>query len=139
MPLTTTKSKKKGSVLNLLQDIIHYTKPKETAAIKILKKPTDAHKLQTNDLVMAKMRGYCSWPARIIKMKGKRTDVFFFGTNQTGTVNTNQVTMFDDSHREIRQLLLRNKLEFKKAVKEVEIILNIPDHLSLLNNRSVAV
>lgn len=84
---------------------------------------------------MAKMRTYCAWPARIIKIKGKRTDVFFFGTSQTGTVDTNNITLFKYCHEKIRQLLQRkkNKSKFIVAVKEVEAILKIPDHLSLLN------
>lgn len=32
-----------------------------------------------NDLVLAKMRGYCSWPARIISIKNNTVQVFFFG------------------------------------------------------------
>lgn len=32
-----------------------------------------------NDLVLAKMRGYCSWPARIVSIKNNTVRVYFFG------------------------------------------------------------
>lgn len=85
---------------------------------------------------MAKMRTYCAWPAQIIKIRGKRTEVFFFGTNQTGTVDTNKISFFKHCHTNICRLLQRKKniKKFIVAVKEVEVILKIPDHLSLLNN-----
>lgn len=93
--------------------------------------------LKEDDLVMAKMKSFCPWPARIIRVKGKRTDVFFFGTNQTGTVDTNQIRLFCDCSQEIKRLLLRHNLSFIKAVKEVEVILKIPDNLSILNEKFI--
>lgn len=82
---------------------------------------------------MAKMRSYCAWPAKIIKIKGKRTDVFFFGTNQTGTVDTDKISHFAHSHQEIRRILTRKNASFVRAVKEVELLLGIPENLSIFN------
>lgn len=36
-----------------------------------------------NDLVFAKMRSYCAWPARIESIKNNTVRVYFFGTHDT--------------------------------------------------------
>lgn len=36
-----------------------------------------------NDLVFAKMRGYCTWPAKIVSIENSRVQVYFFGTHDT--------------------------------------------------------
>lgn len=36
---------------------------------------------QVDDLVFAKMRSYCAWPARINCIKNKSVEVYFFGTH----------------------------------------------------------
>lgn len=85
------------------------------------------------------MRTYCAWPAKIIAIKGKRTEVFFFGTNQTGTVDTKDVALFVDKHEEVRRLLLlkRNDPTYIKSVKEIEGVLGIPEAHSIFNTLSL--
>lgn len=94
--------------------------------------------LRVNDLVMAKMRTYCAWPAQVIDVKGKRTEVYFFGTAQKGTVNTANVKLFIESHQKIRRLLPRLNPQFIKAIREVETILEIPEENSILNTNSIS-
>lgn len=87
------------------------------------------------DIVMAKMTSYSPWPSRIegFSKNKKRADVYFFGTNNRGSVNTNEIVIFDRCHNLIRLLLLRRFSEFHKSVFEVESLLGIEPNLSLLN------
>lgn len=62
-----------------------------------------------SQIVFAKMKGYQPWPSviREIKLKGKRAKVFFFGTSNTGTVDTAEIVRFEMTTEVIKLLLLR--------------------------------
>lgn len=87
---------------------------------------------------MAKMRTYCSWPAQVIDVRGKRTEVYFFGTAQKGTVDTVNVKLFGESHQEIRRLFPRMNAQFTKAIKEIEAVSGISEENSILNIISIS-
>lgn len=84
------------------------------------------------ELVMAKMKTYSAWPATIenIAKNGKRANVHFFGSNDKGAVDVSEVVPFDQCHDIIRLLLLRKINTFHKAVREIELILNISPEMS---------
>lgn len=63
--------------------------------------------------------------------------MFFFGTNETGTVDTKNVKLFVDSHEEVRRLLKRNDPKFIKAVREIEGVMCIPESHSIFNTLSI--
>lgn len=89
--------------------------------------------LNVQMIVMAKMKTYSPWPARILELNHakKRAKVYFFGSNNEGFVDQKEIVEFDKATQTIRLLLIRCNSTFLKAVKEVEKILKVPDNLSL--------
>lgn len=73
---------------------------------------------------MAKMRSYSPWPSVVLEVKGKTTSVYFFGEGTTGIVQTGEIVPFE------KCLVLARKLigihNYQRAVRELEIILNVP-------------
>lgn len=90
-----------------------------------------------NSIVMAKMATYCPWPARVegFTKNNKRAYVFFFGTNNVGSVLVNEMVNFTECHSIIRLLLLRKLCPFHKGIVEVEAIQGVPPELSLTRER----
>lgn len=83
---------------------------------------------------MAKMRSYSPWGAQV---KGhsknkKRIHVYFYGTENEGTVDASEIVPFDICEEVIRLLLLRRIGMFHKSILEIERILAVPPELSLL-------
>lgn len=93
--------------------------------------------IDVGNLVMAKMATYSAWPARIdgFTKNKKRAQVFFFGTNNVGSVNTNEIVCFSECYSVIRLLLLRKIGPFHKGIVEIEAIQGIPSELSLTKER----
>lgn len=89
--------------------------------------------IEQNALVMAKMSGYSAWPSRINEFtkNGKRAHVYFFGSNNTGTVDVTEIVPFESCHEVIRLLLMRKLGQFLRGILEIERILGVPDELSL--------
>lgn len=91
--------------------------------------------LELGDIVMAKMSGYCPWAAKFegLTVNKKRARVLFFGTNDRGTVDCDEIVPFIQSHSVIRLLLLRNVGQFHKSIVEVERLTGVPPELSITN------
>ena len=53
-------------------------------------KKAAAKSFNEGQLVFAKVRGYPPWPARVMSVAagGQRCQVYFYGTNETGTVKS---------------------------------------------------
>lgn len=90
--------------------------------------------LKENQIVLAKMKGYPAWPARILSFtKNKKSStVYFYGSHNSGRVNESELVKFEDAYEVIRLLLLRSTLhQFTKGILEVEREMNIPDESSI--------
>lgn len=91
--------------------------------------------------VIAKMKSYCPWPARILAFNAnkKRAKVHFYGTQQEGTVDSKDIALFNDASKVIRLLLLRkNTLDsFEKGIREVELENSIPIELSITQEQRI--
>lgn len=76
-------------------------------------------KIEVNDLVFARVKGFKAWPARVIQPKenGKFT-VFFYGTYQTGRVMEKDMWLFSEETK-AKYGTGKNKT-FIKALKEIE-------------------
>lgn len=102
-------------------------------------KASKKHKnvMQIGDLVMAKMRSYSPWPGRFdgYTTNKKKAHIHFFGSNNNGSVESSEIVSFEHCESMIRLLLLRKTGEFHKGISEIECILNIPPHLSLLREQ----
>lgn len=82
------------------------------------------------------MKGFSAWPGQIISFTKSHTSaqIYFYGSHNIGRVDEAEIIPFNDAHQVIRLLLLRpNYFEFKKGIKEVEMKMNIPDNLSIIN------
>lgn len=83
---------------------------------------------KVDTVVMAQMKGYSPWPSLVsdINKNGKRVKVFFFGTSNTGTVDSSEIVPMEQCSEIIRLLLLRKTIDFAKGVREAELSLGIP-------------
>lgn len=90
--------------------------------------------LQIGDFVLARMRGYSPWPSKIISFTKdrRRAKCYFYGSNNNGSVQIQEIIPFRDGFDVIRLLKIRNDNVFIKGVREVEYINGIPEHLSSL-------
>ena len=82
-----------------------------------------------NQCCLAKMRKYSPWPAMVMEVKGKSTVVYFFGEGTTGTVQTAEIVPFENCI-----VLAKNYMNIKgyvRAVRELEITCDIPQHASI--------
>lgn len=95
---------------------------------------TENQHVSVGNIVMAKMKTYSPWPSRIdgITANGQRAIVYFFGSNNVGTVAVSEIVPLGDCHHLIKLLLLRKVSEFHKGVVQIERLLNIPPEMSLL-------
>lgn len=90
--------------------------------------------LNIGDFVLAQMRGYAPWPARITSFtkNRKRVSCYFYGSHNNGPVDVNKVFPFENGYETIRLISIRNPPGFQKAVKELEMAFGIPKHLNSL-------
>lgn len=97
--------------------------------------------LKENDIIMAKMKGYSPWPGKIVSFSKnrKRAEVYFYGSHNKGSVDVNDMVLFEDSHKVIRFQLLRVLSEFKKGILEVEYEMNVPNESSITNEMNAIV
>lgn len=93
--------------------------------------------LQKADTILAKMKGYDPWPARIIEYSKNMKSIkcFFFGTHEIGSVGSKQIIPFADAFQTVRLVCLRNialTQHFVKGIQEIEIECGVPKQLSCL-------
>lgn len=96
--------------------------------------------LNENQIVLSKMKSYSPWPAKILSFTKNRKSatVYFYGTHNSGRVDESEIINFEDAHEVIRLLLLRpNLIGFTKGILEVEREMNVPEELSITNQKSL--
>lgn len=84
--------------------------------------------------VLAKMVGYCPWPARITGFTKNRLRIncYFYGTMNNGTVDVNKTIPFQNAREVIRLINIRSPKFFAKGVKELETEQGVPPEISAL-------
>lgn len=95
--------------------------------------------VDSDDFIMAKVKGYVPWPGKAIEIIKKNTvtqvKVEFFGAEpheMYGIVNMKEICLFKNAGIVIRLISKNNCPKFKKAVREAEIVCGIPQSQSLL-------
>lgn len=78
---------------------------------------------------LAKMRSFSPWPATVLNIKGRTAEVYFFGEGTTGSVATAEIVPFENCSILVKKYFKING--YIRAVRQLEITLNIPQHLSL--------
>lgn len=89
--------------------------------------------LAVKTIILAKMRSYSPWPAKLVSIEKKRAQVYFFGTDNHGSVDKDDIVTFKRVPILIKKLLTMKIKHFEKAVREAEIYNGVPYHLSLIN------
>lgn len=94
----------------------------------------DSMTFNINDLVWAKMKGYCAWPGRIVEpsiqlTKVKKTEksqcVYFFGSHNYAWIEETNIYPYLD-HKDQMIKLGKPKGSFDKAVSEIEAYMKDP-------------
>lgn len=85
-------------------------------------------------VVLAKMRTYAAWPARIKTFRKTCVNVEFFGEETNGNVPYSDIGLFQHNHQLIIFNLQKKIKGYRKSVQCAEGTMEIPTHLSILNN-----
>lgn len=90
--------------------------------------------LKKGDQILARMRGYDPWPAKILDFLNNKKLIkcYFYGTHNTGTVGIKNAIPFGEAFETIRLICLRNPFGFIKGIKEIEIESRVPEENSCL-------
>lgn len=112
------------------------TKSKTAIAIAKSMKRNLVHveQVEVNDIVLCRMRGFCEWPAKIIRIENGAINVEFFGDHTTHVTSLKNVFEFGNIHSaELMRSNLKGRKNplLKKAIREAEVLLGIPDHISI--------
>lgn len=112
---------------------------KRSCALVVRKEPTpelikaSKNRLSEGLIVLAKMRTFAAWPARILSFGKSYINVHFFGDDTTGHVSYDQVGLFQENHKLIQFNLKKKIRGYTRAVICAEGALKIPQHLSIFN------
>lgn len=91
--------------------------------------------VNVNDIVLFKMRGFFAWPALVIGINNKVVEVEFFGDHTTQKSSKKEnILSFKDSLDLILFNLRQRKCQlYRKAIREAEVLLDVPEMSSILN------
>lgn len=98
---------------------------------KLKGKKLDA--IAVGDHVLARQKYSVPWPAKILTIKSKFVDVYFYGDGRKGPVKREEIYSLSDSHDVILDCLRRNIPAYLKGIQELELINNVPPALSITN------
>lgn len=112
---------------------VHVERNKGSTAL-VMKKKVVGKRLdsfEAGNIVLAKQKYSVPWPARILTIRSKQVDVYFYGDGRSGPVNREEIYSFNDSHDVILDCLRRKIPTYSKGIREVEMGLGIPAKMSL--------
>lgn len=95
-----------------------------TALFNICKRK-NIFNLMVGEIVLAKMRTYSPWPAKIMEINVKKAKVYFFGTNNHGDVNLFDCVPASECGAVISKLLDSKQADYRKAVYEMKTIMEL--------------
>lgn len=98
---------------------------------KLIAAPKDM--LKEGLVVIAKMRSFAAWPARIVSFRKTVVTVNFFGDETIGNVPYKDIGLFETNRQLIKRNLVKKIDGYAKAVQTMEMVLKIPNYLSILN------
>lgn len=89
--------------------------------------------LRKGEVVLAQMRTYATWPARVLLLGKTFVNVYFYGDETTGNVPYEKVGYFVNNHELLKFNLKKTIDRYQKAVLSAERVMQIPNHLSIIN------
>lgn len=122
------KKKKKSAVSNVVSSLDQMP----AARLWTILKNQNNVKIEKDLCCLAKMRSYSPWPAMVLESDNKTTKVYFFGEGTSGKVSTNEIVPFEKCLGLATKYFKING--YKRAVREMELMKNIPHHLSITKN-----
>lgn len=98
-------------------------------------KPEPCKHVEVNQIVLFRMRGFCEWPSRILSIDKNVVEVQFFGdrTTQKSVLGENIFKFEESTELILFNLRNRKKKDYEKAIKEAEMMMRIPEEMSILN------
>lgn len=79
--------------------------------------------------MLATVPGYPAWPAKVVDIKGSTITVEFFGTGEKNPLRSHAISRFE--FNQIPPLI--NRKGYRKAVRELELVLEIPNDISIFH------
>lgn len=134
VPIKKAQKKHIVSIGHIVSNAIAKISPTDMTATRLwthLKKECSTPPFK-NLCCLAKMRSFSPWPAMVLELKGKATTVYFFGEGTTGTVQTTEIVPFEKCLALAKKYL--NLKGYFRAVRELEIVTNIPQNASITIN-----
>lgn len=132
----TTRSKDKKAPI----DVQSVAPTIELPKLKIVKRVdfVKTEIFKKNEIVLAKQKYSCPWPARILEVKKEKVLVYFFGDKRSGFVSASELYDFIKSLDALKSFLSSKKIPFGfiAGVREVELLLKINAINSVLNTSS---
>lgn len=96
-------------------------------------KPKPADSASIGEVMLCKMKGYCEWPCFVTHIEHGLISVEFFGDHTTHRAAIHNFYKFADCFDIIlNNLKGRKNPLYRKSVREAEIVLGIPPHLSIV-------
>lgn len=89
--------------------------------------------LSEGNIVLAHMKSYSAWPARILAFGKSFVNVYFFGDETTGNVPFENIGFLNENHRLLKFNVQKNVKRYERAVRCMELAIKLPSHLSVLN------
>lgn len=118
------------------ESIAKTTEKNKNSSALVAKKNIKGKKLDSfaiGDDVLAKQKYSVPWPAKILAMRSKCVDVYFYGDGRKGPVKRDEIYSFNHSHDVILDCLRRNIPTYQKGIREMEMIHKVPEERSIIH------
>lgn len=118
------------SNFNSNEGLPHKTKP---IALKKNEKANVLKVVEVGQNVLAKQRYSVPWPAKVLAIRSKAVDVYFYGDGRTGPVKRDDLFSIPNSRHVILECLRKKIPNYMKGIIELERVSNVPDRMSIIN------
>lgn len=97
------------------------------------KSKKDKVPIQVGQNVLARQKYSVPWPSKILSIRAKYVDVYFYGDGRRGPVERAEITLISESNDVILKCLRKKIPNYLKGIIELERLTNVPDNLSITN------
>ncbi|XP_077292004.1 JIL-1 anchoring and stabilizing protein [Arctopsyche grandis] len=71
------------------------------------------------DYVFAKVKGYPAWPAKIVSLNGKKYNIYFFGTGESGNLPANDIFDYFEHKQKFLEKVLKRR-DYNEGLAQIE-------------------
>lgn len=136
MPSHLPNSRPKREISNKIQNTaVEQVKVSKSLSKSYPRKPAKkCDEIGIGKIVLAKQKYSVPWPSRIVSIHKSYANVYFLGDGRIGSVKLTDIYEFRDSADEIKRCISSQGSSYGKGIREAEIIIGIPEHLSVVKN-----